>query len=100
MSAEWMFDLPRIYAQFWHVSHQSFCSTFTVNSKGFTDSWVLHQGYKLGTQDVNLIKSVFYNGHYKYHFRKILHELQGDMMVHIVFHARFGTTMLWFCPCF
>jgi hypothetical protein len=32
VSAEWMFDLPRIYAQFGHDSPQSFCSTVTENS--------------------------------------------------------------------
>jgi hypothetical protein len=38
MSAEWMFALPRVYTQFGHDSHQSFCSAVTVNSKGGTDS--------------------------------------------------------------
>jgi hypothetical protein len=42
MSAEWMFDLLRKYAQFGHDSPQSLCSTVTVNSKGGTDSLVLH----------------------------------------------------------
>jgi hypothetical protein len=43
LSAEWMFDLPRVYAQFGHDSHQSFCSPVTINSKGGMDSRVLHQ---------------------------------------------------------
>ncbi len=38
VSAEWMFDLPCIYAQFGHDSYQSFCSTIAVDSKGGTDS--------------------------------------------------------------